>query len=114
MHTREYRFAMIKIVISFSKVKIQDVDRIYLLHFIILISYLDMLCDSFRDAIKHALQVIELACQLYFHDNYLSVVVYCLNIHPVELIGGIFLITFTLKYLEYFYLRADKNGNKTF
>ena len=58
MDAREDRAPMIEIVLALPEVEVQDIDRIDFLYIVVFVAYLDMLRDSFRHTVEHALQII--------------------------------------------------------
>ena len=61
MHAGENCLPVIEIVTTLTQIEIEDVDRIHLLHFVVLVADLDVLRKSFRYTIEHTHYEVKLA-----------------------------------------------------
>ena len=73
-----------------------------------------MLRDGFRHAVEHALQVIQLACELHLHDDNLAFAVDGLDVYAVELVRCAFLVAFAFQDFGYRDFLAEQHGYQPF
>lgn len=114
MHTNELILTVIQIISTYAYIKIKNTDGIYLLHLGIVLSQMKMLGDGFRHAIEHTLQIIKLAGILDLNKDDISFRILRLDVHPVEFVIGILLISLALQYLLDHDLLAKKYGKEAF
>ena len=84
--TFEARLAVIDIVVALAIVTVEDTDRIYLFHLIILLAYVDMLRYRLAGSVKNTLQIIELSGELHFHNDQMSLVILGLDVDAIEFV----------------------------
>ena len=94
MQTYKIVLPYIDIIRAFTQVKVQDTDGIYLLHFLVGISKINMLRNSFSHTIEHTFQIIQFTCILDFYYNDIALAVFGLDINSIELVVFSLLVTF--------------------
>ena len=112
MQTHKIILSYIDVVRTFAKVKVQDADRIYLLHFLVGISKIDMFRNSLSHTIKYTFQIIQFTCILDFYYNDIALAVFCLDVNSIELVIFSLLVTFTFQYINDFDWLSYKYGKK--
>ena len=114
MHTLEYSFTVVNIILTLAEVEIDDVDRVYLSYFIVFITKSDIVGYSFRHTIQHALEISQFTRVLNFYDKQFVTVVLSKNINTVELVVLVFLITLAFKKLLYRHLLTKQRCEQSF
>ena len=114
MHSFEGCLSVVEVVGSLSQVEVEDADAVHLLHLVVLVAQLDVFRDGLCHAVEYAFQVVEFPCELYLHDDYLSLGVLCLDIDAVELVVEGILVAFALENLVDVYLFVEKHGDEPF
>ncbi len=104
----------IDVVRACAEVEVDDADGVDLLDFLVGLPEVDVLGDGFRHAVKHSLKVEGLGSILHFDENDFALAVACLDVHAVELVVGIFLVSLAFENFHDFYFLAEKHGEKSF
>ena len=100
VNANECVLPMVEVVGTLSKVKIDDTDRVHLLHLVVFVTEFHVLCDSLCHAVKDALQVVELARLLYLHQDNLTLGVSGLDVNTIEFISFCILIALALQQFD--------------
>ena len=100
MDTHKSILTVVKIVVPFAEIKIEDADGIDFLYFGIEIAQFDMFRDGFRHTEEYTFQVIDFPCVLYFYDDDFVLAVFGLDVHTVELFVFPLLVTLAFQYLD--------------
>ena len=99
----------IDIVRPFAKVKIKYTNGIYLFYFFVGVAEIDMLGNSLCHPIEYALQIIQLTCVLYLHDDDVPFAIFRLDVNSVKLVVGFLLITLAFQYVDNLDRLTDKH-----
>ena len=113
MQTYKIVLPYIDIIRAFAKIKIQDTNGIYLLHFLVGISKIDMFCNSLSHTIEYTFKIIQFTCILNFYYNDIALAVFCLDINSIELVIFSLLVTFAFQYIYDFDWFPYKYGKET-
>ena len=112
MYANKLVLSVIQIVTSQAQIKIQDTDRIDLLHLFVRVAQTDMFCDGFSHSIKHPLQVIQFTGVLHLDNNNLPLAVTGLYVYTVKLVVRRELVTFAFQYLDDSYGFSQEHRQK--
>jgi len=98
--TCERRLTVVQVITPVTEVEIDDADAVNLLHLIITLTETYVLSDGLGHSVKNALEIMELSCQLYLHDDNLILRIPRLDVNTVELVVLTLLIPLALEYLS--------------
>ena len=99
---------MVNVVFALSQLEINDVYRIHLAHFVVVVAFVYVFGYRLRHAVEHTVEIRYLVTVLYFDDYQFAVLVLGKHIHAVILVEKILLIAFALEEMLDFHLLADK------
>ena len=114
MYPLEYGLSVIEIVASLAEVEIEDVDGIDLFHLVVFVAYLNMLGNRLGNTVEHALQVVQLSCELNLNDDDFFLAVLCLDVYTVELGISCLLVALALQQFRDDNLLAQQYGDEPF
>ena len=96
MYTLKGINAVIQIVGTLSKIKIEDIDRIDLFYIAVALSERDMLSDCLSHTIENTFKIIKVCGKLHFNNDNGAFRILGFDVHTVELVVLCLLITFAL------------------
>ena len=105
--------AVIEVVAALAQIEVDNADGVHLLDLLERAAQLDVLRDGLGRAVENALQIVELARQLYLDDEYLATVVLGFDVYTVELVVGSVLIALALQQLHNVDGLAQQDGHQT-
>ena len=112
MHTDELVLPMVKVVGSFAKVEIDDVDGIDFLHLIVFLTEIDVLRDSLCNAINNTMEIVQLSRLLNLHKDDFVLGILGFDVNAVELVVGVVLVALAFQNLNYLHLLIQKDRHQ--